>query len=269
VVDDQRVLAWLTLASAASSGHEIATIEGLADGDGFHPMQRFRRGGRELRSSGGPPGSARTAGAAGPVDRLMTDRTARIRVVDMDAAARSAGEVPTMRIQQPHDEARPSEPADGSVMSVRFVLNGEPTHCRIDPRTTLLDLLRERLQLTGTKKGCNRGECGSCTLLLDGRRVNSCLVLAVGLDGREVVTIEGLAGDGSLHPVQRAFIESDAFQCGFCTPGQIMSAVGCIREGHVSDAAEIREWMSGNFCRCSAYPQITAAVAAAAGTGDA
>lgn len=129
---------------------------------------------------------------------------------------------------------------------------------------TLLDFLRERLGLTGTKKGCNRGECGSCTLLVDDRRVNACMILVASLSGRRVTTIEGLADGDALHPVQRAFIEHDAFQCGFCTPGQIMSAVGCIREGHVRDEAEIREWMSGNICRCSAYPQITAAVRAAA-----
>jgi xanthine dehydrogenase YagT iron-sulfur-binding subunit len=131
-------------------------------------------------------------------------------------------------------------------------------------RATLLDLLRERLRLTGTKKGCNRGECGACTVHLDGRRVNACLVLAVSADGAEVTTVEGLARGEQLHPVQEAFIEADAFQCGFCTPGQIMSAVACIREGHTGSNEEIREWMSGNICRCSAYPQIAAAVAAAA-----
>src|SRR6266536_4565307 len=133
-----------------------------------------------------------------------------------------------------------------------------------DPRVTLLDLLRERLQLTGTKKGCNYGECGACTVHLDGRRVNACMVLAVQTDGREVTTIEGLAQGDVLHPVQQAFIDHDALQCGFCTPGQIMSAVACIAEGHASNKAEIREWMSGNLCRCSAYPQIVEAVKAAA-----
>jgi xanthine dehydrogenase YagT iron-sulfur-binding subunit len=129
---------------------------------------------------------------------------------------------------------------------------------------SLLDALREHLQLTGTKKGCNNGECGACTVLLDGRRVNSCMVLAAQADGREVTTDRGLARGDELHPVQQAFIDQDGFQCGFCTPGQIMSAVACINEGHTGSEAEIREWMSGNLCRCSAYPQIVAAVQDAA-----
>lgn len=144
-------------------------------------------------------------------------------------------------------------------------INGAATRIECDARTTLLDLLRERMELTGTKKGCNRGECGACTVLVDGRRVNSCMILAASVNDCEVTTIEGLATDGQLHPVQQAFIDQDAFQCGFCTPGQIMSAVGCIQEGHTSSNEEIREWMSGNICRCSAYPQIAAAVADAAG----
>ncbi|MBV2353844.1 (2Fe-2S)-binding protein [Streptomyces sp. J2-1] len=149
-------------------------------------------------------------------------------------------------------------------ITVTLQVNGAQSQVTCDVRTTLLDLLRERLRLTGAKKGCNRGECGACTVHLDGRRVNACLVLAASADGREVTTVEGLATDGELHPVQRAFIEADAFQCGFCTPGQIMSAVCCIREGHTGSNEEIREWMSGNICRCSAYPQIAAAVEAAA-----
>ncbi|MFA3837943.1 (2Fe-2S)-binding protein [Streptomyces aureus] len=148
--------------------------------------------------------------------------------------------------------------------AVRLRVNGKKVEVSCDVRATLLDLLRERLRLTGTKKGCNRGECGACTVHLDGRRVNACLVLAASADGAEVTTVEGLARGEQLHPVQEAFIESDAFQCGFCTPGQIMSAVACIREGHTGSNEEIREWMSGNICRCSAYPQIVAAVASAA-----
>jgi len=135
-----------------------------------------------------------------------------------------------------------------------------------DPRVTLLDLLRERLDLTGSKKGCDRGQCGACTVLVDGRRVNACLALAVSLDGAEVVTIEGLASGGELHPVQAAFLAHDGFQCGFCTPGQIMSAVGLLREGHAGDDPErVRESMSGNLCRCGAYQGITEAVLAAQG----
>lgn len=149
-------------------------------------------------------------------------------------------------------------------VTVTLSINGEPVTTEVDARVTLLDFLRERARLTGTKKGCNRGECGTCTLLVDGRRVNACMMLIASLEGREVTTIEGLAPESELHPVQRAFIDHDAFQCGFCTPGQIMSAVGCINEGHANDSGEIREWMSGNLCRCSAYPQIVAAVRAAA-----
>jgi xanthine dehydrogenase YagT iron-sulfur-binding subunit len=147
-------------------------------------------------------------------------------------------------------------------LSLNLVINGRPQSLMLDdPRVTLLDLLRERLGLTGTKKGCDRGQCGACTVLVDGRRINSCLALAVSLDGAEVMTIEGLAEGDALHPVQAAFIAHDGFQCGFCTPGQIMSAVGLISEGQAGDDPErIRELMSGNLCRCAAYQGITAAV---------
>jgi xanthine dehydrogenase YagT iron-sulfur-binding subunit len=138
----------------------------------------------------------------------------------------------------------------------------------VDARVTLLDLLREHLDLTGAKKGCNHGECGACTMLLDGRRVNGCLVLAAAVDGREVVSVEGLASGEQLHAVQRAFIDHDAFQCGFCTPGQVISAVACIEEGHTTDGHEIREWISGNICRCSSYPQIVEAIKAAAAAAN-
>jgi xanthine dehydrogenase YagT iron-sulfur-binding subunit len=149
--------------------------------------------------------------------------------------------------------------------SVRLSVNGVTHTLTLEARVTLLDALRERLGFTGTKKGCNFGECGACTVHLDGRRVNACLVLAIAAEGSEITTIEGLAAaNGMLHPVQQAFIDNDAFQCGFCTPGQIMSAVACIAEGHTKSDAEIREWMSGNICRCAAYPQIVAAVRAAA-----
>jgi xanthine dehydrogenase YagT iron-sulfur-binding subunit len=158
-----------------------------------------------------------------------------------------------------------SESMTRAVAQVAFTLNGQQTQIEVEPRVSLLDLLRERLSLTGTKKGCNEGACGTCTVLIDGKRMNACLVLAVQCDGRDVVTVEGIAGPGGeLTPVQRAFIEHDAFQCGYCTPGQIVSATACIREGHATDEATVREWMSGNLCRCSAYPQITAAVLDAA-----
>jgi xanthine dehydrogenase YagT iron-sulfur-binding subunit len=147
-------------------------------------------------------------------------------------------------------------------LSITLTINGAQRTIELDdPRVTLLDLLRERLGLTGAKKGCDRGQCGTCTVLLDGRRINSCFVLAVGLDGAKVLTIEGLAQGEALHPVQAAFIAHDAFQCGFCTPGQIMSAVGLIKEGHAGDDPErVREGMSGNLCRCGAYRGITEAV---------
>ncbi|MGW0841243.1 (2Fe-2S)-binding protein [Streptomyces sp. NPDC002787] len=157
-----------------------------------------------------------------------------------------------------------AEPADGaetpSSSHVSLTVNGERHTVTVDNRTSLLDLLREHLGLTGSKKGCNAGACGACTVLVDGRRVNSCLTLAVRLDGAEVTTIEGLAKGDRLHPLQQAFIDQDAFQCGFCTSGQIMSGVGCIKEGHTDSPEEIREWMSGNICRCGCYTKIVRAV---------
>ena len=147
-------------------------------------------------------------------------------------------------------------------------INGAIRQLRVAPWTTLLDLLREELDLTGTKKGCDHGQCGACTVLVDGQRVNSCLTLAVMKDGCSVTTIEGLARDGALHPVQEAFIEHDAFQCGYCTPGQICSAVGLIAEGRARTRDEIRELMSGNLCRCGAYVNIVAAIEQAMGAGQ-
>jgi xanthine dehydrogenase YagT iron-sulfur-binding subunit len=143
--------------------------------------------------------------------------------------------------------------------SITFSVNGAPRTVVIAPWTTLLDALRLRLGLTGTKKGCDHGQCGACTVLVDGKRINSCLSLAVMQDGAEITTIEGLGADG-LHPLQQAFIERDAFQCGYCTPGQICSAVGLLAEGHAHGAEEVRELMSGNLCRCGAYPNIVEAV---------
>lgn len=149
-----------------------------------------------------------------------------------------------------------------SPTTLRLTINNQPTTVELDdPRVTLLDLLRERLGLTGSKKGCDRGQCGACTVLVDGRRINSCLALAVTLDGAQVTTIEGLSDGEALHPVQAAFIACDGFQCGFCTPGQIMSAVGLIAEAQAGDDPErVRELMSGNLCRCGAYKGITEAV---------
>ncbi len=150
----------------------------------------------------------------------------------------------------------PAAPA----VSVGLTVNGRYHRIEIDPRLSLLDLLRERLELTGTKKGCNQGACGACTVLLDGHRINACLTLAVMHDGAVVTTIEGLAEGDALHPLQAAFIEHDGFQCGYCTAGQIMSALGCISEGHATSADDVRFWMSGNICRCGAYPGIVAAI---------
>jgi xanthine dehydrogenase YagT iron-sulfur-binding subunit len=150
-------------------------------------------------------------------------------------------------------------------VKVRLKINGQEHALEIDPRTTLLDALREHLELTGSKKGCDHGQCGACTVLVNGRRINSCLSLAVVHEGDEITTIEGLANGDQLHPVQEAFLEHDGFQCGYCTPGQICSAVACISEGHAKSDTEIREWMSGNLCRCGAYPNIVAAVKDAQG----
>jgi xanthine dehydrogenase YagT iron-sulfur-binding subunit len=155
--------------------------------------------------------------------------------------------------------------ANTASVAVHLKINGTEHNLNLDPRTTLLDALREHLQLTGSKKGCDHGQCGACTVLVNGRRINSCLSLAVVNEGQEITTIEGLATGDDLHPVQAAFLEHDGFQCGYCTPGQICSAVACISEGHAKSDADIREWMSGNLCRCGAYPNIVAAVKEAAG----
>jgi len=147
-----------------------------------------------------------------------------------------------------------------SSVSVTLTVNGTTHVLMLDPRTSLLDVLRDRLDLTGTKKGCDHGQCGACTVLVDGRRIVSCLTLAVMKDGAGITTVEGLAKNGTLHPLQQAFIDHDAFQCGYCTPGQLCSAVGLIAEGKAQTPDEIRELMSGNICRCGAYPNIVAAI---------
>ena len=164
--------------------------------------------------------------------------------------------------------AEAAESAPAAVITpakITLKINGKEQSLEVDPRTTLLDALREHLQLTGSKKGCDHGQCGACTVLVNGRRINSCLSLAVVHEGDEITTIEGLANGDQLHPVQAAFLEHDGFQCGYCTPGQICSAVACINEGHAKSDADIREWMSGNLCRCGAYPNIVAAIKEAGG----
>ncbi len=163
------------------------------------------------------------------------------------------------------DATVPAPPSDASnVSNVTLKVNGQEHTLPLENRVTLLDALRDRLELTGTKKGCDHGTCGACTVHIDGERALSCLILAARAQGREITTIEGLADGETLHPVQQAFMGCDGFQCGFCTPGQIMSAAACIKEGHTQDDGEIREWMSGNLCRCAAYPNILDAIKQAA-----
>lgn len=168
--------------------------------------------------------------------------------------------------QEPNSQGPNSqEPAGPFTVTLAVTVNGAPRTLTVDPRESLLDVIRERLALTGTKKGCDQGHCGACTVHLDGRRVLSCLTPVVQADGHAVTTIEGICGpDGELHPLQQAFVDHDALQCGYCTPGQIMSALGCLAEQHAETDDEVREFMSGNLCRCGAYPGIVAAVRACA-----
>ncbi|RUW90739.1 (2Fe-2S)-binding protein [Mesorhizobium sp. M7A.F.Ca.US.010.02.1.1] len=180
----------------------------------------------------------------------------------MTASVSAAAVMPLVnsptRAAQPAS-AKPAEPRDLSAVSMR--INKQTYNLALDNRTSLLDALRDHVGLTGTKKGCDHGQCGACTVLIDGKRVLSCLSFAVMNQGREITTVEGLASaDGELHPVQQAFVDHDAFQCGYCTPGQIMSAIGCINEGHAGSEDDIREYMSGNLCRCAAYPNIVSAI---------
>jgi xanthine dehydrogenase YagT iron-sulfur-binding subunit len=175
-------------------------------------------------------------------------------------AARAAGVAPTPDAAPERDASLP--------VDLTLRVNGNTTPLTIDARTTVLDALREHIGLTGSKKGCDHGQCGACTVLIDGRRVLSCLTLALAAQDQSITTIEGLASDGKLHPMQQAFIDQDAFQCGYCTPGQIVSAVACVKEGHASNDDEIREYMSGNICRCAAYPNIVAAVRQAASADE-
>jgi xanthine dehydrogenase YagT iron-sulfur-binding subunit len=192
-----------------------------------------------------------------PIDPRDISRREFLKASSCVAATVALGTLPQTATAQ----------AGGEVTSanIQFTVNGVEQRLTIDPRSSLLDVLRDRLDLTGTKKGCNQGACGACTVLVNGRRVLSCLTLAAMQQGGRITTIEGLARDGELHPLQTAFIEHEGFQCGYCTSGQIMSGVACIAEGHASSPDEIRFWMSGNICRCGAYPGIVAAVAAAAG----
>ncbi|MCX4834273.1 MULTISPECIES: (2Fe-2S)-binding protein [unclassified Streptomyces] len=190
-----------------------------------------------------------------------TRRTFIATTTAVGGVAIAGGVIGGSILSEPEAAAATAAPTSRVALSV----NGRRHTFTVDNRTSLLDLLREHLELTGSKKGCNAGACGACTVLVDGRRVNSCLTLAVRLDGAEVTTIEGISTEDKLHPLQQAFIDEDAFQCGYCTPGQIMSGVGCIEEGHTGSPDEIREWMSGNICRCGCYPKIVRAVEQTAG----
>ncbi|RYZ01347.1 MAG: (2Fe-2S)-binding protein [Comamonadaceae bacterium] len=168
-----------------------------------------------------------------------------------------------MDLSSPSSASEQRSPSSGSAAPrypLSMTVNGQPVQLEVEAWVTLLDLLRERLDLTGSKKGCDHGQCGACTVLVEGRRVNACLTLALMQDGREIQTVEGLADGEFLHPLQQAFIDQDAFQCGYCTPGQLCSAVGLMNEGHAKSDAQIRELMSGNVCRCGAYPMIVQAV---------
>jgi xanthine dehydrogenase YagT iron-sulfur-binding subunit len=190
----------------------------------------------------------------------------RRTVLTAGVALAGAAAEPLLAREQPASGA----PANGATSDVELNINGKAHKLRLDSRTTVLDTLREHVHLTGSKKGCDQGQCGACTVLIDGERVLSCLTLAAAVQGKKIQTIEGLAGpSGKLHPMQQAFIDQDAFQCGYCTPGQIMSAVACIAEGHAKTDDDIREYMSGNLCRCGAYPKIVAAIKQARGqTGE-
>ena len=194
------------------------------------------------------PGQSQPATAWSRRNFLTTTMISTMPVTLLDRRSGEAAQAPV-----------PADPRDLSNVMLR--INGRPYRLALDVRTTLLDALREHVGLTGGKKGCDHGQCGACTVLLDGRRVLSCLTLAASTEGRDVTTIERLAKpDGTLHPMQQAFIDHDAFQCGYCTPGQIMSAVACVNEGHAETDAQIREYMSGNLCRCAAYPNIVDAI---------
>ena len=216
------------------------------------------------------PGNMRDIDPAGGLDDLLVfgspeTRRRFLQQVAGTSAALTLGPAFMRSAQAADVPPRPAGGAPPGKMSVHLKINGKAHALELDPRVTLLDALRERLNLTGSKKGCDHGQCGACTVLVNGRRINSCLSFAVTHEDDEITTIEGLANGEELHPVQAAFIEHDGFQCGYCTPGQICSAVALLKEGHVKTDGDIREWMSGNLCRCGAYPNIVAAIREAQG----
>ncbi|MEW2403375.1 (2Fe-2S)-binding protein [Streptomyces sp. NPDC046862] len=197
----------------------------------------------------------------GESSSVPTRRTFMATTTAVGGVAVAGGVIGGSFLAGSEDAAAAAPPAS----RVSLTVNGTRRTVTVDNRTSLLDLLREHFGLTGSKKGCNAGACGACTVLVDGQRHNACLTLVVRLEGAEITTIEGLADGDELHPLQQAFIDEDAFQCGYCTPGQIMSGVGCIKEGHTGSPEEIREWMSGNICRCGCYVKIARAVEKTAG----
>jgi xanthine dehydrogenase YagT iron-sulfur-binding subunit len=198
-----------------------------------------------------------------PNDVQLFDMTRR-QALQAGTIATVSGLLPVSAQAQVQAPSAQLSPENGSTVQVSFQINGRAQTIDIDARASLLDMLRERLRLVGAKKGCDHGQCGACTVHVDGRRVASCLTLAAKVDGRDVTTIEGIGSMDALHPMQQAFIDHDALQCGYCTPGQIMAAIACVKEGHASTPEDIREYMSGNICRCGAYVGIVAAIEQAA-----
>ena len=199
--------------------------------------------------------------AAGPVPAFHTLN----RRTFMMTTAAGAGAAASAATGTAAETGSAVPPSGAGSRETRVTINGKPHQLKLEPRASLLDVLREQLGLTGAKKGCDHGQCGACTVHVDGRRVASCLTLAVKTDGCAVTTIEGIeSADGTLHPMQQAFLDHDALQCGYCTPGQIMAAIACVREGHATSEAQIREYMSGNICRCGAYTGIVEAIREAA-----
>jgi xanthine dehydrogenase YagT iron-sulfur-binding subunit len=215
----------------------------------------MRAGGRAIFSERRGIMSENDVPPATAAQNSGTNRRAFLMATVSTAAGPLVARTSKAEAAAPSTARDPREPINATL-----TLNGRDHRLAFDVRTSLLDLLREHLGVTGAKKGCDHGQCGACTVLIDGRRELSCLTLAIAAQGRKVTTIEGLAANGELHPMQQAFIDNDAFQCGYCTPGQILSAVACVTENHANSDADIREYMSGNICRCAAYPNIVAAV---------
>ena len=260
-----RVLA-IDLPEAA---RDLDTPEDLAAFKSSRPEASWRSDSDALRSvtqGGLTMHDVETAGSPDnlpePIEDAAHGQTRRQFVAQVTVAGTGLAAAPLLfrSLSAAEGTGKPRGATGGGTNPVRLRVNGIERALQLDPRVTLLDALREHLDLTGSKKGCDHGQCGACTVLVDGRRINSCLALAIVHEGDEITTIEGLAKGDELHPVQTAFLEHDGFQCGYCTPGQICSAVALLKEGHTRDDAEIREWMSGNLCRCGAYTNIVAAI---------